>query len=335
MNVIYANNVPQAYTEAIIKLRTCGEEEMSRNGPVITSQDPVLLQIQRPTERVLFDKVRNANPFFHVMEFVWMMAGENDVRWIEQFNKRFREYADPGTDVIHAGYGHRWIKHFGRNQIQAVGDLLRLEPNTRRAVIVMWDPRVDLSSHNDLPCNTQIMFRVVTSNIEVGGGMLDMTVINRSNDLIWGMLGANAVHMTYLHELVAYIAGFRVGLYKVFTNNLHIYKNMPNFDNIWATRVPEDDYRRLGVEPTPLLQRDETYPMLVQDCVELMDLDGECNSDFVPRTFWVANVAWPMYEAYMERLRGNDGMNHVSEIQATDWRLACENYVNLRKEKQK
>lgn len=328
MNTIWATNIPQAYTEAIIKLRTWGEEEESRNGPVITSQDPVLLSITNPRERVLFDKTRNCNPFFHVMEFVWMISGSNNVRWIEQFNKRFRDYADRYTDIIHGAYGHRWVQHFGRNQIQAVGELLRNDPTTRRAVISMWDPRHDLSNHADLPCNISIMFRKVQ-------GALDMTVINRSNDLIWGMLGANAVHMTYLHELISYISCIPMGLYKVFTNNLHIYKKMPNFDNIWATRVPDDPYRIVPerVQPTPLLQHAEAYEMLVQDCVELMDLDGESDFEFIPRTFWVANVAWPMYEAYMERLRGNDGRNHVKDIQATDWRLACENYINLREGK--
>jgi thymidylate synthase len=321
MNVIYANNIPQAYAEAIIKLRTWGEEEESRNGPVIISQDPVLLQINNPRERVLFDKVRNANPFFHVMEVVWMLAGENDVKWIKQFNRRFRSYADPGTDSIHGAYGHRWITHFGKNQIQMVGDMLRNDRTTRRAVIGMWDPRVDLSSHPDLPCNTSIMFRVVADQ-------LNMTVINRSNDLIWGMLGANAVHMTYLHELVSFISGIPMGLYRVFTNNLHIYTEMPNFMKIWATTVPDDPYKDThDCKPYALLWPGEQYEDLVADCVNLI------SENYRPgdlRTNWVKAVAWPMKMAYQNRLSGGDGHYYVSQINAIDWRLACVNYVNLR-----
>lgn len=321
MNTIWATNIPQAYTEAIIKLRTWGEEEESRNGPVITSQDPVLLSITNPRERVLFDKTRNCNPFFHVMETVWMFSGSNDVRWIEQFNKGFREFADRNTNILHGAYGHRWIKHFGCNQIQAVGDLLKSEPTTRRAVISMWDPRNDLSNHSDLPCNTSIMFRKVQ-------GDLDMTVVNRSNDLIWGMLGANAVHMTYLHELISHISGIPMGLYKVFTNNLHIYKNMPNFEPIWETRVPDDPYLNATMETYPLLVGHETYTQLVGDCARLI-----ANEDADWETFWGANVVAPMYDAYMARLEGRDGRDEVSDIAATDWRLACENYINLREER--
>jgi thymidylate synthase len=323
MNSIYANNIPQAYTEAIIKLRTWGEEQESRNGPVITSLDPVFLQIQFPKQRVLFDSIRNCNPFFHVMEFVWMMAGENDVRWIEQFNHGFRNYCDPGTDIIHGAYGHRWLKHFGKNQIQIVADMLRTDPTTRRAVISMWDPRGDLSPHFDLPCNTQIMFRVVDEQ-------LDMTVINRSNDLIWGMLGANAVHMTYLHELIAFMSGLEMGIYKVFTNNLHIYTEMPKFKEIWATIVQDDPYRTRALKTLDLLQPGEKYEDLVEDCVELI-------KDPIPRlnTVWAKTVAWPMRMAYQDRLSGGDGKFYIEIIKAEDWRLACENYVNLREGKEK
>jgi thymidylate synthase len=324
MNSIYANNIPQAYTEAIIKLRIWGEEQESRNGPVITSLAPVYLEIQNPKQRVLFDSVRNCNPFFHVMEFVWMMAGENDVRWIEQFNNRFRNYADNGTDIIHGAYGHRWIRHFEINQIVAVADLLRSDKTTRRAVLGMWDPRVDLSQHSDLPCNTQIMFRVIDDQ-------LDMIVINRSNDLIWGMLGANAVHMTYLHELIAFMSGIKMGLYKVFTNNLHIYKEMPKFKEIWNTIVQDDPYRTRALKTYDLLWPSEKYETLVRDCVALVNEEPVSSIT----TNWARTVAWPMKMAYQNRIAGGDGKYFIAQINAEDWRLACENYVNLREGKEK
>ena len=73
----------------------------------------------------------------------------------------------------------------------------------------MWDGSCDLDTHhNDLPCNTHIYFRVVD-------GKLNMTVCNRSNDVIWGMTGANAVHMTMLQELIAAEADIPIGSYLV------------------------------------------------------------------------------------------------------------------------
>jgi hypothetical protein len=52
---------------------------------------------------------------------------------------------------------------------------------------------------------------------------LDMTVTNRSNDLIWGCLGANYVHFSFLQEYMATKLGVEVGTYYHFTNNLHVY----------------------------------------------------------------------------------------------------------------
>ena len=49
----------------------------------------------------------------------------------------------------------------------------------------------------EIPCNTAIYFKVRE-------GKLNMTVSNRSNDVIWGTFGANVVHMSILQEYVAY-----------------------------------------------------------------------------------------------------------------------------------
>lgn len=322
MNTILANNVCDAYVLAITKMRRWGIEEDSRNGPVITSEEPVYLQIERPRERVLFDEVRCCNPFFHVMEVVWMFAGENNVKWIEQFNRKFRSFADDSTDTIHGAYGHRWLRHFDVDQITTVADSLHRDPYTRRAVIAMWDPSVDLQPHNDLPCNTQIMFRTVN-------GALDMTVINRSNDLIWGMLGANVVHMTYLHELISFMSGIPMGMYKVFTNNLHIYKDMPNFEAIWATETTDDQYLRNELQPYPLMWPGETFPMLRSDC-ELLICDGR--PEYL-LTNWAKAIAWPMKMAYQNRLSGGDGISYVPQINSLDWRAACVRYINQKDSK--
>ncbi len=104
---------------------------------------------------------------------------------------------------------------------QQVVAMLRADPKTRRAVIAMWDPCEDLNvNKKDLPCNTTIYF-------DATRGALDMTVCNRSNDAIYGAYGANAVHMSFLHEVVAGCAGLKIGTYYQVSNNLHIYLENP------------------------------------------------------------------------------------------------------------
>lgn len=325
MQNVYARNIPHAYGELLFKHKRWATTEDSRNGPVYTCADVVGLEVTKPTERVLFDPVRDANPFFHVMEFVWMMSGSNDVRWIEKYNRRFREYADPGTDIIHGAYGYRWLRHFGRDQNAAVISQLKENPSTRRAVLSMWDGRVDLDNHNDIPCNTQIMFRYVE------GEGLHMLVTNRSNDMIWGMLGANAVHMTLLHELIASCAGLPLGKYKVVTNNLHVYKNMPNFHAIWNTYGSVDRYQGENVVyPYPLLLEGETYGDFRYDAQAVVE-----GPIVKLRTNWFRNIVIPMIVCWnYHRARSTElAMDKCISIAAQDWRLACLEWLERRQAK--
>jgi hypothetical protein len=312
---IIGENVPDAFTEAKWMLRTYGVEEDSRNGPVLTIPSPVLLEIKRPWERVLFDPIRDANPFFHVMEFVWMMAGSNDAEWISQFNKRMMEYADGG--ILRGAYGWRWAQP--ENQITHVIRLLREQPGTRQAVLSMWRPEMDgpQARSSDRPCNTHIYFRT-------HGNRLDMTVCNRSNDLFWGMLGSNVVHFTMLHELVALATGMEQGRYRVFTNNLHAYMDMPRFsENTYSVGV-FDPYRYDEVRTQPLLEKGESYEEFMADAYTMVE-DG---FDFDWNTQWFKDVAGPMYDAYLDKQNRNYFINCIG---APDWFKVCSEWNTRRK----
>lgn len=322
MNIISGETVPDLYNEAWWQMRISSVEEDSRNGRVMTLQDPTCLILLRPEKRVLFDPIRDANPFFHVMETVWMFAGENKVKWLEQFNKGYRNYAEDNGEVWGA-YGHRWLSHFGSysgdnpgNQINAVVRILRRDPTDRRAVIGMWDPGVDLEAPvRDVPCNTHIYFRVVS-------GRLNMTVCNRSNDMVWGALGANIVHMTYLHELVARGVGVPLGFYRVLSNNMHVYKDREDVKKLWDTSVPVDPYLQ-GLKTLPLLQPGEPVEDLLSDCEQLT------HGGIPFRTRWAHGVAWQMYKAYLDK---PNRKKHLEGILAEDWKLACEQWVDRREQ---
>jgi thymidylate synthase len=302
---INARNAEEAYHECLWKIKAHGNKERSRNGAVITIQEPVILSIYNPIERVLFNEARDANPFFHVMEFVWMLAGSAGAGWISQFNRRMQEYADKGS--IHGAYGWRWRYAFNRDQIAITISKLQANPYDRKAVIAMWDADLDCETWaNDHPCNTHIYFRIVN-------GKLNMTVCNRSNDLIWGMLGANVVHMTLLHELVALEVGAEIGVYTVMTNNLHIYEHHWHYlESIAAPRYY--DY-----STSPLLTGGESYDDLADDCSDFL------HESTLPsyRTEWMANVAGPIYRAWQKRKMKEPYLSILEEIHAQDWRVAC------------
>lgn len=217
---ITGHNVNDAYEEGLWKMRILGKDADSRNGKVKRIPGPVATTYLHPTERMLFDAQRDANPFFHIFEGIWMLAGRNDVKWISQFNSNIGQYSDDGI-TLSGAYGRRWREHWGRDQLTWVIDHLRKNPNSRRAVLQMYDPECDQETRyldpKDIPCNTAVYF-------EIDEGSLNMTVTNRSNDMIWGAYGANAVHMSMLQEFVANALGVPVGRYVQFSNNFHIYE---------------------------------------------------------------------------------------------------------------
>ncbi len=303
-------NVNDWYSDALSLLAEAPINQ-SRNGKVKAATGPTLITVARPTERVLFCPLRRANPYFHLMETVWMFAGEKKVGWLEDFNSNITSFAEDDNN-INGAYGHRWINHFGFSQIDFVVGRLASDPDTRQAVIDMYDPNEDRWEHlRDRPCNTHIYFRR-------RGSCLDMTVCNRSNDVVWGMCGANAVHMTYLHELVAAATNMAVGHYHVMSNNLHIYeRHWPLLSAAGSGRA-HDYYEKLEVCPLPLVAPGEDWQRLLEDCKEFMrSPEGGSYS-----CRWLCDVVAPMYSHYMARRSGNKESYDITETKAPDWQRA-------------
>lgn len=289
--------------------------ESTRNGRALVFDGPVLVTYTNPKRRVLFDPIRDANPFFHYMEAIWMLSGSEEVEFPAKFAKNIGSYSDDG-ETLHGAYGYRWRRHFGTDQIKAVIRMLDEDSSTRRAVIGMWDPMIDLDvDSRDLPCNTHIYFRVVK-------GQLDMTVCNRSNDMVWGMLGANMVHMSILQEYIANALDREVGNYYQFTNNLHIYEG-------WEDKYAVSDSRWYAQHR--IFQRWAFCPR---------NLDLLEAADFVrspdPALEWKCRIlkdnAIPMLKAWEAYKNGRLEMalSHASNIRDEDWRHACMEWLKRR-----
>ena len=222
MQVIEVRNVHDALLRGLELLEVHGITRDSRNGPVRESECPVTTVYHRPQERVLFWEQRDANPFFHFMESLWMLGGRHDLDYVYQFNKGMKRYSDDGK-TLWGAYGWRWREYWtDRTNDQSIDQLsiiikrLKEDPTDRRCVLQMWDAVSDLDRDGkDVPCNTSIYFKIDADK------RLQMTVCNRSNDIIWGAYGANAVHMSMLQEYMAGALRVGVGTYYQVSDNYH------------------------------------------------------------------------------------------------------------------
>lgn len=319
MHHILAKNVNEAYYLALNSLRKTGVKQDSRNGPVLTFPYPLVTRYRYPRERVLFCAKRNANPFFHLMEALWMLDGRRDLGWIKRFNQRFGEYSDDGK-IVTGAYGYRWRHKFGYDQIDTIIKKLEKNPLDRRVVLQMWDATDDLRYEGkDAPCNTHVYFRVV-------GKTLDATVCNRSNDLIWGLYGANAVHMSIMQEYVAACLGLEPGYLYTWSNNPHAYIDV--LERVGEPELQDDLYSHAGVRAEPLFGgvRRQTFEADLWSFMDDLQHPGQVRLYATPFFNNVAQrvaLAWFAYKA-------GDWASvwlHTAKIDAEDWNIACTQWM--------
>ena len=330
MHVIRARNVHEALVVGLQDLRRYGVERESRNGPVLVFPEPVTTVYERPEERVLFHHERDANPFFHLFEALWMLAGRNDLAYLQHMVARFADYSDDG-ETLWGAYGYRWRRHFRgcRDQLEVIGERLRADPIDRRSVLQMWSSELDLGhpseKSRDIPCNTHAYFSINAA------GRLDMTVSNRSNDMIWGAYGANAVHFSVLQEYMAALVHRPIGRYWQVSNNLHAYRSA--LDGLRLPPLVDNPYVR-GLGGVPMLLGDKVGEGFDAELERFL-------SDDFSRPFennFLDSVAAPMRIAYLVfKDERRDPIQRIVEAQellyavsAHDWYTAADDWLGRR-----
>lgn len=237
---LLCQNHADVWNQARNLLISRGLHQKTRNGEAIYVPTPVLISISNPMDRYWYSDSRVPNPWFSFIEPLWVMAGRNDLAPLAKIVKNVYEYSDNGR-TWRAGYGPR-LREYGeleRDQIADVIHALKASPNTRQAVMSIWNANED-HPHivtKDRPCNMMVVVSMNTSDID--NVALDMTVINRSNDLVWGLCLGNIPTFTVLQEAMAFELGVGVGTYSVLVNNLHVYKDFWHLLDSAAVSVGE------------------------------------------------------------------------------------------------
>ena len=324
MQTIDVRNVHQAIPEGCYQMRLNGVERDSRNGPVRMLPTPLTTVYRNPLERVEFWGERDSNPFFHLMESIWMLAGRNDVEFVSQFSSGIGQFSDDGIS-FNGAYGYRWRHWFNRDQLEIIAQNLRDNPNCRRQVLAMWDGHDDLGNTNtkDVPCNTTAYLQL---NVR---GELDLMVCNRSNDLIWGAYGANAVHFSVLLEYMAALVGVQVGRYYQVSMNTHVYERHFDLMDQLADEAPmppsdrECPYGNRAVQATPLMDPD--MDAWHRDLDKFMAKESY---DFETPVFRMLDVVREAYLIFKDKTNTNRHKDAIEELhrlpEGSDWRLACE-----------
>lgn len=239
MYAIKGSNPTQMYYQVLQDLTRQGDKVAPRGKPILEMR-PACLEFTNPYNRATFLRGRRINPYFQIAESLWILSGRADVEWLKAFNSNIAQFSDDGK-WFNAAYGERmrsWNKNVLHNIIINPIDQLRdvytkivADPDTRQAVIVLSNPMFDNSSYTigeqgrDIACNLCITFKVRNNK-------LHMTVFNRSNDIHWGLFGANLCQFSTIQEVLlnwlkksgnSQLTELEIGTYSQITDSLHMY----------------------------------------------------------------------------------------------------------------
>jgi hypothetical protein len=217
--------------------------------------------------------------------------------------------------------------------------MLKANPYDRRCVIGMWDPDADLgATSKDIPCNDLIKCSMRGQTFE--DRALDIHVYCRSNDIIWGCYGANAVHMSMLHEYLAAQIGVAVGHYYQISGDWHAYLDQPYHLKDFEHDRPDvlvNPYESGRITTMPLVTHPASFDAelaIVMLAVQNRSFDRlDCTT---MRNAFFRVVAQPMYilhalwkEKKLEEL-GTLAARYTMHETNIDWLVSARDWIERR-----
>lgn len=175
----------------------------------------VLLQITNPRARLSRTEIKGTL-FSCLGELLWYLAKSNDLDFIRYYLKDYGQFSDDGQ-TLYGAYGPRMFSMRGNNQIENIIDLLRKKPQSRQAVIQLFNAEDITQSSKDVPCTCTLQFLIRRRQ-------LNMITNMRSNDAYLG-LPHDVFSFTMIQEIVARKLDVELGTYKHFAGSLHLYDN--------------------------------------------------------------------------------------------------------------
>lgn len=232
--IIHADSVNALNIEAYKLILNSGRISKNRNsqtlGDIFVEYD-VNCVLTNSRNRHLDLNGRKSNIFALIGESLWVLAGRNDIEYLSKFLPRAKDYSDDGK-TWYASYGERM---YSNGQLENILHHFKNDGvYTRRATLSIYDQEKDTArglmkylgttKNLDTPCNQWLNFYVTNNNY------LNMKVVQRSGDAIWGAMSINLTEFSILHEIVFNIVNemypeVKLGSYNHNVTNLHIYEN--------------------------------------------------------------------------------------------------------------
>lgn len=169
-----------------------------------------------PTENHITEDWRKWNLKYAEREWNWYLSHSRDVSELQKHAPTWKRMHG-GDCQVNSNYGWLWNRN---KQLQKAIELLENAPDTRQAWLTLYDGKEMDDYEFDTPCTLNVGFKLDVFSSE--NKLLNMTVIMRSNDLIFGFCN-DQFCFSQLQKYVASKIGAEIGYYYHFAQDFHIY----------------------------------------------------------------------------------------------------------------
>jgi thymidylate synthase len=169
-----------------------------------------------------------------ILELLWFLRGDTNVRWLQERGVSiWDEWADADGELgpVYGKQWRSWTAPDGRviDQISAVVQSLKTNPNSRRHIVSAWNP-ADVDDMALPPCHCLFQFFVAE-------GKLSCQLYQRSADVFLGV-PFNIASYALLTQMMAKVVGLEPGEFVHTLGDAHLYLNHIDQAREQLTREP-------------------------------------------------------------------------------------------------
>jgi len=179
-----------------------------------------------------------------IYELLWFLKGDTNIGYLNEHGVRiWNEWADPNGDLGPV-YGAQWRNWNGEaiDQLKAVVDTLKHNPESRRIIVSAWNPSVLPNTRKSFaenvangkaalpPCHALFQFYVAD-------GKLSCQLYQRSADVFLGV-PFNIASYALLTMMLAQVCDLQLGDFVHTFGDVHIYNNHREQVALQLSRTP-------------------------------------------------------------------------------------------------
>ena len=173
--------------------------------------------LQAPVENHITNKLRDWKHDYAEAEWQWYLSGDPSIDKLGKIYGKIPPIWERMADAkreVRSNYGWQWNRE---DQLGQVIQKLKDKPDTRHAVVSIYDGKEIDRYRYDTPCTYAVQFTLINNK-------LCMSVYMRSNDLWYGFCN-DQYCFSMLQKLVAERLSIDVGWYYHHAHNMHIYND--------------------------------------------------------------------------------------------------------------